>query len=344
MQKRCSHLTSWAVQKEFFSLVIFFCCMLASSASHPVSQLYSFKSRHMGVDFRIDLFAADSKKAQFAANAAFARVAKIDSVMSDYKVESELSQLSRSSGSGNSVQVSQELWKVLNKAKKIHRLSIGAFDITSGPSVILWRRACFFKTLPPSRSLARAREKCGMNHLLFKPEMRSLTLKPKGMRLDLGGIAKGYAADEALKTLHSLGIKHALVDGSGDMAMTIHPRNQWKIFISDKEDQADQFIHMQNGAVATSGDSYQFIEIKNKRYSHIIDPRTGIGVTNRCRVTIIAPDAMTADSLASAVTVMGPKQGLKLIESLPDVEALIVTSGKTYQSTNFPSLIKKQNN
>jgi thiamine biosynthesis lipoprotein len=344
MQKRCSHLTSWAVQKEVFSLVIFFCCMLASSASHPVSQLYSYKSRHMGVDFRIDLFAADSKKAEFAANTAFAQIAKIDASMSDYKVDSELSQLSMSSGSDKSIQVSQGLWTVLNKAKYMHRLSSGAFDITSGPSVILWRRACFFKTLPPSRSLARAREKCGMDHLLFHPETRSLTLKPKGMRLDLGGIAKGYAADEALKTLHSLGIKHALVDGSGDMAMTIHPHARWKIFISDKEDHTDQFIHMQKGAVATSGDSYQFIEIKNNRYSHIIDPRTGIGVTNRCRVTIIAPDAMTADSLASAVTVMGPKQGLKLIESLPNVEALIVAPGRTYQSTNFPRLIQKQKN
>ena len=337
-------MTSWAVHRVVFSLVFFLCSVLASSASKPETQLYSFKSRHMGVDFRIDLFAADSKKAQSAANAAFARISKIDSVMSDYKVDSELSKLSSSSGSGKSVHVSQELWKVLNEAKKIHLLSSGAFDITSGPSVILWRRACFFKTLPESRSLARARDKCGMNHLFFHQETRSLTLKPKGMRLDLGGIAKGYAADEALKTLRSLGIKHALVDGSGDMAMTIHPDAQWKIFISDKEDQTNQFIHMQNGAVATSGDTYQFIEIKDNRYSHIIDPRTGIGVTNRCRVTIIAPDAMTADSLASAVTVMGPKLGLKLIESLPDVEALIVAPEKTYQSTNFPPLIKKQNN
>jgi thiamine biosynthesis lipoprotein len=318
--------------------------MLASPASQPEIQLHSFKSRHMGVDFRIDLFAADSKIAQSAANAAFARIAEIDAAMSDYKVDSELSQLSKSSGAGMPIQVSHELWTVLNKARNIHRLSSGAFDITSGPSVILWRRACFSQTLPPSRSLARAREKCGMNHLHFHPETRSLTLKPKSMRLDLGGIAKGYAADAALTTLQSLGIKHALVDGSGDMVMTRHPHASWKIFISDKEDQTDQFIHRQNGAVATSGDSYQFIEIENHRYSHIIDPRTGMGVTNRCRVTIIAPDAMTADSLASAVTVMGAKQGLQLIESLPDVEALIVASGKTYQSTNFPRLIQKQKN
>ena len=318
--------------------------MLAGSAGQPETQLYSFKSRHMGVDFRIDLFAADSKKAQSAANAAFARVAEIDAAMSDYKVDSELSQLSMSSGSGKPIQVSQELWTVLNKAKNIHRLSSGAFDVSFGAHALLWRRARFAQSLPPSRSLARAREKSGMGHLLFHPATRSLTLKPKGMRLDLGGIAKGYAADQALATLQSQGINHALVDGSGDMAMTKHPHSQWKIFISDKEDQTDQFIHMQHGAVATSGDSYQFIEIENNRYSHIIDPRTGIGVTNRCRVTIIAADAMTADSLASAVTVMGPKQGLQLIESLPDVEALIVASGKTYQSTNFPRLIQTHQN
>ena len=318
--------------------------MLASSACQPEPQLYSFKSRHMGVDFRIDLFAADSKKAQSAAEIAFARVAEIDAAMSDYKVDSELSQLSMSSGSGNQIQVSPELWTVLNKAKKIHRLSNGAFDVSFGAHALLWRRARFSQTMPPSRSLARAKEKSGMNHLLFHPDTRSLTLKPKGMRLDLGGIAKGYAADQALATLQSQGINHALVDGSGDMAMTKHPHSQWKIFISDKEDQTDQFIHMQRGAVATSGDSYQFIEINNNRYSHIIDPRTGIGVTNRCRVTIIAADAMTADSLASAVTVMGPNQGLQLIESLPDVEALIVASGKTYQSTNFPRLTQTHQN
>ena len=121
-------MTSWAVHWGGFSLVLFFCSMLAGSASQPETQLYSFKSRHMGVDFRIDLFAADSKKAQSAANAAFARVAEIDAAMSDYKVDSELSQLSMSSGSGNQIQVSQELWTVLNKAKNIHRLSSGAFD------------------------------------------------------------------------------------------------------------------------------------------------------------------------------------------------------------------------
>ena len=299
----------------------------------------------MGVEFRIDLYAENRQIAENAVKKAFERISELNQIMSDYIVESELWQLSESSGKGVRVKVSPELWEILSYSKKVHTQSSGAFDITAGPYFLLWRQARVIKRLPSERSMQRAANKVGMDKLVMYANERSVELKASGMRLDLGGVAKGHAADEALKILQEAGIEYAFVDGSGDIAMTEPYDKPWKVFVSDGLNEATEYVSLESGALATSGDTYQFVEIGGKRYSHIVNPVTGIGITNRCRVTIYAKSCKTADAMASAVSVLGPEKGLKLVESIEGVEALIlkqeVDGKRYYKSSGFPELNKK---
>jgi thiamine biosynthesis lipoprotein len=158
------------------------------------------------------------------------------------------------------------------------------------------------------------------------------------MKLDLGGIAKGYALDEALKVLGAHGIKSALVTGGGDMAMSEPPPGEtgWRIEIAPLDvpnAPPKRFVRLRGLGLATSGDLFQHLEIDGKRYSHVVDPHTGIGLTDHALVTIIAPDGMTADALAKVVGVLGPEKGLKFIENTPGVEAHLVRKpGEEIQS------------
>ena len=307
--------------------------------------LFSFSARKMGVDFRIDLYAESKDLAETAVKKAFARIDDINSKMSDYIVDSELWRISGSSCKKEKIKVSEEMWEVLTYSKKINELSGGAFDITAGPYILMWRKARVIKSYPSERSMVRAANKVGMSKIKFDSKAKTVQLEADKMRLDLGGIAKGYAADEALKVLKEYGIKYAMVDGSGDISLTSHPDGEWKVFVSDRKDQTKAYVKISDAAIATSGDTYQNVVINGKKYSHIVDPKTGIGVTGSYRVTVIAGNGKQADSLASALTVMGPKKGLRLVENLKGVEALIekVEDGKavTFKSSGFPKVYLK---
>ena len=316
--------------------------LLVNSCAVEQLHFFSFSAKKMGVDFRIDLFSKDKESAEKAVKSAFQRIDDINALMSDYIVDSEIWQLSESSGKGINKKVSPEMWEVLTSAREIYEKSAGAFDVTAGPYIMLWRKARVIKSLPSERSMLRAANKVGMQKVKFDEKTKSIELTADKMRLDLGGIAKGYAADEALKVLKEHGIRYAMVDGSGDISLTEHPEGEWKVFISDSKESGQSYVELSDGAIATSGDTYQNVMIGGKKYSHIVDPNTGLGVTGSYRVTVVAGDGKTADSLASALTVMGPQKGLRLVESLNGVEALIekVENGKlqSFKSTAFPEI------
>jgi FAD:protein FMN transferase len=274
---------------------------------------YEFERPEMGVPFRIVLYSASPEAATNAAEAAFKRVADLNDIMSDYEYDSELSKLSRTSGSGQAVKVSDDLWRALAKSQEIARVSDGAFDVTVGPYVQLWRRARREKKLPARENIEKARGRVGYSNVVLKS--RTVKLKARDMRLDLGGIAKGYAADEALKVLRRHGITRALAAASGDIALGDAPPEQpgWKIQLLEAEDQRGQaFLILKNCGVSTSGDLFQFVEIEGKRYSHIVDPRTGLGLSDRSLVTVIAKNAFTSDSLETTICVMPRGAGLEL--------------------------------
>ncbi|HEV7226441.1 MAG TPA: FAD:protein FMN transferase, partial [Pirellulales bacterium] len=298
-------------------------------AAEPQLGRFEFQQIHMGVPVKLVLYSADQPSANQAADAAFERIRQLDLILSDYKPESELSRLSRTSGAGKPTPVSDDLWRVLWPAQQLAERTQGAFDVTVGPYVRLWRRARRSGEFPTSERLAEARRSVGYRHLKLDERRRTAELLAPEMRLDLGGIAAGYAADEALKTLKERGVERALIDISGDLLAGEAPpgRSGWTIGIAPAT-RADgpptRHMSLRHAALTTSGDAFQHVVIDGKRYSHIVDPRTGIGLTDQSSVTVIAADCITADSLATAVSVMGPKQGLKLIEETPGAAALVM--------------------
>ncbi len=294
----------------------------------------------MGTLFSIKLYAQDKSSAETAAQAAFHRIAALDDIMSDYQADSELMRLCEQPV-GMPVPVSADLFDVLQRAEKISGLSHGAFDVTVGPYVRFWRFARKKKVLPTPAEIASAAKSVGYKKLRLDASKRTVTLLVPNMRLDLGGIAKGYAADQAMLVLKSKGIDRALVAASGDIAIGKAPPGQraWKVGISGLNTTANEdarTILLHNSGISTSGDTEQSIEIGGVRYSHIVNPATGLGLTERIQVTIIAPDATTTDGLATAVSVLGVKRGLALVDSLPRVSALIVTKDEG-QTRSFPS-------
>jgi thiamine biosynthesis lipoprotein len=325
-----------------------------ASLSRPaVETRFEFTQPQMGVPFRIVLYAPDAASASNAAHAAFARIAALNQIMSDYEDDSELTLLSRTAGSGRAVKVSEDLWRVLERGQCYASRSDGAFDVTVGPVVQLWRRARRQHELPDPVRLAAALQAVGYRKLVLDSRHHTAKLTVAGMRLDLGGIAKSYAVDEALKTLRAHGVKRALVSGGGDMAASDPPPGAegWRIEVAplDATNAPPRcFVLLKNCALATSGDLFQYVELGGRRYSHIVDPGTGVGLTDHSLVTVLAPNGMTADALSTAVSVLGPEAGLKLVEATPRAAAHIVRKPQdqieVFQSRRFGRFVEPTRN
>lgn len=291
---------------------------------------FDFERVEMGVIFRLTVYGSDSGVANKAAEAAYARVHELNGIFSDYDGASEVRRLCEASGPGRPIRASVELFTVLEASLQVSCETDGAFDVTVGPLTKLWRRARRREMMPEPHRLATERALVGHTLVRLDCEQRTVELLCDGMRLDFGGIAKGYAADEALRVLTEHGFKQALVNASGDIVAGDPPPNAdfWVVEIealrrrqpagklATDAEQSGPASHLRicNQAVATSGDAYQSVVIAGQRYSHIVDPKTGLGLNQRSSVTIIAPTGMMADGLASAVSVLGPKAGIKLIE------------------------------
>lgn len=283
----------------------------------------------MGLPFRIVVYAFNEQQATNAIAAAFARISRLNDILSDYDIDSELSRLSRTSGQKRPVPVSVDLWRNLERAEDLARRTDGAFDVTIGPVVNLWRRARRERALPRPDLLQKFLDRVGWQKLHLDRGNKTVLLDTPEMRLDLGGIAKGYAVDEAMKVLRAHGIRSALVSGGGDLAVSDSPpgRPGWQIELAPIDHPnapPARHVLLRNAALATSGDVFQHVEIDGRRYSHIVDPRTGLGLTDHSLVTIIARDCTTADSLATAVSVLGPDRGMKLIRETPGAEGRII--------------------
>ncbi|MFK5924608.1 MAG: FAD:protein FMN transferase [Verrucomicrobiota bacterium] len=294
--------------------------------------LLSFQKPRMGTLFTIRLWAdpADSQKARAAADAAFEEIGRLNSILSDYELNSELLLITRKP-KDTWLPASDDFINILNISRQLSIATDGAFDVTAGPHIRNWRLSKRDHRLPRASSLQDAFSKTGYQKVEIDKKKKAVKFAVDRMRLDFGGIAKGYAADAALAILTQHGFPRAIVAGSGDIVVGDAPPDQplgWAIGIRslDKEDskKLTDTVLLIHSAVSTSGDMQQFIDIDGKRYSHIVDPKTGLGLTERIGVTIIGPNAVTTDSTATAVSVMGKKRGLAYIEKQPDLECLIV--------------------
>jgi len=316
------------VRSLLAAIAAFSLTVLSSPAGEPL-QKFVYEKAEMGLPFRISMYAQDEATAKAAAEAGFERIAVLNSILSDYDPDSELSRLSQTSGQGKAVPVSNDLWRVLVRAQEYASRSDGAFDITVGPLVNLWRRARHKQELPSPELIAEMKARVGYKNLRLDPEHHTAELLVPEMRLDLGAIAKNYAVDEAIAVLKQHGITRALIGGSGDMTATDAPPDQpgWRIEVASLDVPGappPQIIYLKNRSIATSGDMFQRVEIGGKRYSHIVDPRTGIGLTDHSLVTVVAPDCMAANGLTTSISVLGPEKGLKLVEETPGAAAHVM--------------------
>lgn len=317
----------------YVSLLLFFLSFSLTAAGEPVR--YEFEESKMAVPVRLVFYAESEDAAKSARDAVYGRFDELNEMMSDYNPESEMVRACRRSGeTGEPVEISETLYDVLVRARQIGELTSGAFDISVSPIVKLWRRSRMFGKRPPEDYLSQAKELVGSeNWELRSTETESgnkytLRILKKNVRLDLGGIAKGYAIDEGFRILNERGITSALIDAGGDIRAGSPPpgKDGWTIggLSLSKDEGAAFYLNVSDAAIASSGDTFQYFEIDGVRYSHIIDPRTCEPLTRHSVVSVLAPDAATADALASGVSVLGPEEGVKVIESLPGVETMIL--------------------
>jgi thiamine biosynthesis lipoprotein len=280
---------------------------------------HEFTEVHMAMPVRIVLHARDDATARVAATAAFQRIARLEDTFSDYRPNSELRRLEPRAGSW--IAVSDELFGVLQRALDVARRTDGAFDPTVGPLVALWREARRTRTLPAPAALDSARRLVGWQLVELDTTRRAVRLTRAGMRLDLGGIAKGYILQAALRAVHECGVPAALIEAGGDVVVGAPPpgRNGWRI---DAPTAAPAFARharsLAHTAIATSGAAFQHLELGGARYSHVIDTRTGSAVTHGRVARVIAADAALADALATALHV-DPFSADRLLLAFPHI-------------------------
>lgn len=323
------------------------CLAISACADDEAEKLHTFREPHMGTEFTIRVWTEQGKVKELTllTEKAFERVAELNQICSDYLPESELSQFAKAP-SGEPIPVSEDLFTVFQKAGEVYEATSGEFDITAGPLIRNWRLSRKNRRLPDKDKLLFAMARTGFHHLELDPEAQTITKRVDGMLFDLGGIAKGYAADAALAILSEGGFPRALVAASGDIVVGDPPpgKTGWRIGVEtlDTDLTANDLpvIDLANQAISTSGDTRQFIEIDGTRYSHIVSIESGLGLTERIAASVVAPDATTSDSYATAVTLMGMEEGLRWIESVQDVECRILflndDSISTRESSGWP--------
>lgn len=313
-------------------------CLLACRPAAGTVRVGDSK-RAMGVPWTITLYAPTAAAGREALAAAFAEVARLDATLSDYDPASELSRLSAAAPTPAPVPVGPELWGVLERAVFFRDATAGAFDPTVGPLTTLWRQARRTRRMPPVEKLALALKAVGPDALELDAGRRAVRLPRPGARLDLGGIAMGYTADRVLRLLRDRGVDAVLIDASGDVAAAGRPpgASGWRVAVAGLEAAGEPTatVTLVDAAVTTSGDAFQAVEIDGVRYSHIVDPRTGLGVVGPAAVTVIAGDCTTADALATAASVLGPRRGAALIDGFPGSAArfLWTADGRLHEST-----------
>lgn len=278
-------------------------------ASEPV---HRYRAIVMGTEATVSV-AGEEALARDAARAAFARMHEIEAVLSDYRSDSEAMRLARVAGEPQAA--SEDLLRVLEVAEEVHRLSEGAFDVTLGPLTALWRESRRSGVAPSAEAIEDARRRSGAQHLDLDREAGTIAFAVEGMRLDFGGIGKGYAAQEALRTLAALGAERAMVAIAGDIALGAPPRGRagWRIAI-DAPDGERETLELRDRCISTSGDGEQWVEVDGVRRSHVLDPRTGLGATTRTQVTVIGDDGAFTDALASAASILHPDDAARFLD------------------------------
>lgn len=302
--------------------------------------VYADTGHYMGTTFSITVCTEkDSKGALQAIRGAFQEIDRVEKAISDWREDSETSAVNRAAGK-KPVRVGSDLMVILPFSRQVSELSGGAFDATVGPLMELWGFRSKAIRAPSDAEISRTLERVGYRNLVVDEEKKTLFLKKKGMKLDLGAVGKGYGVDCAGEILQRQGIGNLLVEGGGDLlAIGKKGGEPWKVGIQDpqKEGLLQVISSDKKTALATSGDYRSFVEYKGVRYGHILDPRNGRPVSGVRSVSVIAPTAMEADALATTLFVLGVRKGLALLKEFPDAEALMMDGqGDRHATPGWP--------
>lgn len=301
-------------------ILLFVQCMIQSKNENQL-QRFTFSAPKMGTTFQLIFYTHSDIHAEKVSQLVWKRIDELEMIFSDYQPDSEASSISNTAGTGQKIKVSDEMWEVLLIADSISKKSNGAFDVTIGALTKLWRKAIRQQEFPNQNDIQKYKATVGFESIDYFPNQQSIRLNKKGTRLDFGGIAKGYALDEAMIILRNHGIKSALIDGGGDIVCSEKPpirkSKGWEILI-----EGEFMFYAASQAVFASGLQYQFLEVEHRKYAHIIHPKTGIGIENTNLVLVILSEDYNkikdkpifnprkgtySDALASACIVTGKR-------------------------------------
>lgn len=350
-------------------------------ASPPLN-LFSDQAIRMGVDVVLQTYAPDETRAKAAFAKVWPRIDELNSILSDYDPQSEVMRLCASAPHAEFVPISKDLSTCLQASVRLARESDGAFDVTIGQLVKQWRRARRKQSLPTPTQIASARESMGWQNICLSPDGKMVRLLKPGMQIDFGGIAKGYVAEEALKILQHEGLPVSAVAVSGDMALgdappspdaaSSSPQNSsgWKVLMpipkfrspstevvesstplknpgtANTAEPDSPVVYLSNCCVSTAGDEFQFLEIDGIRYSHILDPATGMGLTRQIQATVMAPHGIDADGLDTTLCILGHENGARLMQHHPAAAWIVhelTPEGKVISTPNagFKKLMER---
>ena len=305
---------------------LFLIVLLISSSAYGQISRFQFTENKMGSPFQIIFYHMDSAEASQAAKESFNLIDSLNLIFSDYDTKSEISQLAVHSGK-HPQKISPALFDVIKLSVEANQKSQNTFSIHAGALTKLWRHARTENKFPGKAQVRKARHLSSKKYFQFFSRDSSMLILVNGASMDFGGIVKGYTAQKVIELLHTKNIHHALVDAGGDIVMSKPPpgKKGWSVAVSlpgDDEELVEQQLLLSDKAVATSGNMYQFIEHDGKKYSHIINPKTGFGITDQRQVTVIANDGATADWLATACSILPISKALKLAES--EIASLLI--------------------
>ena len=321
--------------KHLFTLLFLFSIIGRSTAQQPYKRILKL----MGSRFDITVVANDSTQANKYIDTAVAEILRIEKLISSWDENSQTSEINRNAGI-KPVKVNKELFDLIERALSISKLTDGAFDISYASMDKIWKFDGSMTKMPSKKEITASVEKVSYQNIVLDKKNGTVFLKLEGMKIGFGAIGKGYAADMAKTLLISKGVSSGIINASGDMnTWGKQPNgNEWKVAITNPMDKNKVFalLPITNGAVVTSGNYEKYVNFDGKRYTHIIDPRTGYPSAGIISVTVFAPKAELADALATSVYVMGKEAGLDRINQLPKIECIIIDDkGNITKSKNI---------
>ncbi len=322
------------MKKQFFTflLILFVASVSAQKVYHKTLKL-------MGSRFDISVVSTNKIAAEKYINTAIKEIIRIEKNISSWDKNSETSKVNKNAGI-QPVRVSKELFNLIKRAKIISKLTDGAFDISYASMDRIWKFDGSMKTFPSAEKIKKSVKKVGYQNIVLNKEKQTVFLIKKGMKIGFGGIGKGYAADKAKALLISKGVKAGIINASGDMNTWGKQPNgsYWNVAITNpmNKNKAFALLPLKKGAIVTSGNYEKYVIFNRKRYTHIIDPRTGIPSSGIVSVSVFANSAELADAMATSIFVMGKEIGINRINQIPNIDCIIIDDkGKIYTSKNI---------